>query len=125
VRARKSSRGKPAYTETLGESTGKIVKHYLLFYDVSEHYLARRGLFRKEHLEKAWAAHSRGELLLGGAFADPVDGAMLLFTGHSSQVAESFAKHDPYVLNGLVTHWRVREWTTVAGEGAAHPVKPD
>jgi hypothetical protein len=49
----------------------------------------------------------------------------LLFTGHSSQVAESFAKHDPYVLNGLVTHWRVREWTTVAGEGAAHPVKPD
>jgi hypothetical protein len=101
------------------------VKHYLLFYDVSEHYLARRGLFRKEHLEKAWAAHSRGELLLGGALADPVDGAVLLFAGHSSQVAEAFAKHDPYVLNGLVTHWRVREWSTVAGETAASPVRPD
>ena len=100
------------------------MKHFLLFYDVAEDYLARRAAFRDAHLAKAWAAHTRGELLLGGAFADPVDGAMLLFTGDSPHVAEAFARADPYVLNGLVTRWQVREWTTVAGEGAAMPVRP-
>jgi hypothetical protein len=33
-------------------------------------------------------------------------------------VAETFAKTDPYVLNGLVSSWRVREWATVVGEQA-------
>ena len=55
--------------------------HYLLIYDVSDDYLERRAAFRAEHLALAWAAHERGELLLGGALADPVDGAVLLFTG--------------------------------------------
>lgn len=32
---------------------------------------------------------------------------------------------DPYVRNGLVKTWRVREWTTVVGEGAATPVAAD
>lgn len=101
------------------------MKHFLLFYDVAEDYLARRAAFRNAHLTKAWAAYARGELLLGGALADPIDGAVLLFTGSSAQVAETFARQDPYVLNGLVTRWRVREWATVAGEGAATPVRPD
>ena len=100
------------------------MKHFLLFYDVAEDYLARRAEFREAHLAKAWAAHARGELLLGGALTDPVDGAVLLFAGTSPRVAETFAREDPYVLNGLVTRWRVREWTTVAGEGAAMPVRP-
>lgn len=100
------------------------MKHFLLFYDVSDDYLARRAAFRDAHLANAWAAYARGELLLGGALAQPVDGAVLLFTGNSAQVAENFARGDPYVVNGLVTRWRVREWTTVAGEGAAAPVRP-
>lgn len=101
------------------------MKHFLLFYDVAEDYLERRAAFRNAHLAKAWAAHARGELLLGGALADPSDGALLLFTGNSAQVAESFAQEDPYVLNCLVTRWRVREWATVAGDGAATPLRPD
>jgi uncharacterized protein len=98
--------------------------HYLLFYEVGEDYTARRAQFREAHLEKAWKASARGELLLGGALANPVDGAILLFQGDSSAVAENFAKADPYVMSGLVRRWHVREWTTVAGEGAAMPVKP-
>lgn len=100
------------------------MKHFLMFYDFAADYLERRPEFREEHLGKAWAAHARGELVLGGALADPVDGAVLLFAGESPQVAESFAREDPYVLNGLVTHWRVREWNTVAGEAAASPLRP-
>ena len=99
------------------------MKHYLLFYDLVEDYVERRTAFRAAHLEKAWRAHGRGELVLAGALADPVDRAVLFFKGRSPQVAEAFARADPYVTNGLVVRWRVREWT-VAGEGVANPVRP-
>ncbi|HEU4619543.1 MAG TPA: YciI family protein [Gammaproteobacteria bacterium] len=79
---------------------------------------------RDEHLRLAWAAHERGELVLGGAFADPADGAVLLFRGESRDVALRFAARDPYVVKGLVVRHYVREWTTVVGDGAARPVRP-
>jgi uncharacterized protein YciI len=100
------------------------MKHFLLFYDVVPEYLERRGEHRDAHLGLAQAAQERGELVLGGAFADPPDGAVLLFKGESPEAAEAFAKADPYVLNGLVADWRVREWTTVIGDDAAHPIAP-
>jgi uncharacterized protein YciI len=93
-----------------------IEMYYLLFYDVVPAYVERRIPFRAEHLTLAQAAHDRGELVMGGALADPVDGAVLLFRGNSSAVAESFANLDPYVRNGLVINWRVRAWNVVVGE---------
>ena len=36
-----------------------------------------------------------------------------------------FARADPYVVGGLVTRWHVREWTTVVGQFAADPVRPE
>lgn len=95
--------------------------HHLLFYEAGPDYVARRPVFRDRHLALAEAAVARGELVLGGALADPVDGAVLLFRG-PREVAEAFAKGDPYVIEGLVTSWRVREWTTVVGKDAAHPL---
>jgi uncharacterized protein YciI len=97
--------------------------HYLLFYDVVEDYAGRRVPFRGAHLQHARKAVERGELLLGGALAHPLDGAVLLFQGASPAVAERFAVADPYVVNGLVLRWRVREWTTVVGPGAAVPLE--
>ena len=96
--------------------------HYLLFYEVAEGYVERRVPFRQLHLAHAKQAVERGELVLGGTLADPLDVAVLLFRGDSPEVAESFARIDPYVLNGLVARWYVREWTTVVGEDAARPV---
>lgn len=107
-----------------GVASEAVLKHYLLFYDVGQDYVQRRTAFRAVHLAKAWQAHERGELILAGALAEPVDGAVLLFKGDSPEVAEAFARADPYVINGLVFRWRVREWTTVAGDGAANPVRP-
>jgi hypothetical protein len=95
--------------------------HYILFYDVVEDYLARRSEFRQLHLDHARKAFERGELVLAGALAEPVDGAVLVFRGDSPQAAEEFAKEDPYVTNGLVTRWRVRKWATVVGEGTSPP----
>jgi uncharacterized protein len=99
--------------------------HYLLFYDVAPDYVERRAALRAGHLAHAWRAHERGDLLLAGALADPVDGAVLLFRGPSHEAAEAFARADPYVTHGLVTRWRVREWTTVVGADAASPLRPD
>ena len=93
--------------------------HYLLFYDVAPDYLERRAAFRADHLALARQAHARAELVLAGALADPADGAVLLFRGSSPAVAASFAEADPYVRNGLVQSWRVREWTTVVGDAPA------
>jgi uncharacterized protein YciI len=95
--------------------------HYLLFYDVVDDYVARRAALRKEHLAYALRAVARGELVLAGALDDPVDGAVLLFRGPSPEVAEAFARSDPYVTGGLVPAWRVRKWTTVVGEGITPP----
>ena len=89
--------------------------HYLLIYDVVDDYIERRGPLRASHVALARAAEARGELVLGGALANPPDGAVLLFRGESPEAAEAFAAADPYVKNGLVTRWRVREWTTVVG----------
>jgi uncharacterized protein len=93
--------------------------HYLLFYDVVDDYVARRGPLRPAHLTHAQAFVERGELVLGGALAQPVDAAILLFQAESAAVAEQFAEADPYVNEGIVTRWWVREWTTVVGTGVA------
>jgi len=85
--------------------------HYILFYDLVEDYVARRGPLREQHLGLVRAARERGEVVLAGALANPTDRAVLVF--RSKDAAEAFAQADPYVKNGLITAWRVREWTVV------------
>lgn len=94
--------------------TGRV-KTFILFYEVVDDYLERRAPLRAAHLALARAAAQRGELRLGGAYADPADGAALVFRGPDRGVAERFAGDDPYVENGLVKRWYVREWTVVVG----------
>jgi hypothetical protein len=91
----------------------------VLFYDVVDDYVTRRSAHREEHLRLAREAHRRGELLLGGAFTDPADGALLVFRAADRSVVDAFARNDPYVTNGLVTRWEVRSWAVVIGDGAA------
>jgi uncharacterized protein YciI len=98
--------------------------HFLLFYTYVPDVLERRPQFRGAHVKHAQASVARGELMLAGAFADPVDGAALWFSAASKDVVEAFAKADPYVTGGLVTQWTVRAWTTVVGDSAANPLPP-
>ncbi|SMO32592.1 YciI-like protein [Gracilimonas mengyeensis] len=99
------------------------MKHFLLFYTLSPDYLEKRTKYRSVHLKMAWDAYERGDLIHGGALNDPADKAVLLFKGDTAEVAENFAKNDPYVQNGLVEKWEVREWTTVVGDEASQPVR--
>lgn len=89
--------------------------YYILFYKTTEDYLEKRGAYRPEHLGMINQAQERGELVMAGALAEPADGAVLIFKGDSPQAAEDFAKNDPYVKNGLIKEWQVRQWTVVAG----------
>jgi uncharacterized protein len=99
------------------ELEGSKRMHYLLLYDVVEDYATKRTPFRAAHLEHLKKAYDRGEVLLAGALSEPSDGAVLVFSGSKPGSAEEFAKIDPYVLNGLITAWKVRKWMTVIGEG--------
>jgi uncharacterized protein YciI len=95
------------------------MKHFLLFYDYAPDYLERRGALRPAHFAHVRPYVDRGEFILGGACTDegPPIGA-ILFKVPSREIVEQFARADPYVLNGLATAWRVREWTTVVGPDA-------
>ena len=89
--------------------------YYILFYNYVDNIIEKRVPFREAHLALATSFVQSGELLLGGAFANPADGAILIFkVGNKTQV-EAFVKQDPYVQNGLVTSWNIREWSVVVG----------
>jgi len=89
--------------------------YYLLIYDAIADYVERRKPFREEHLGYAHAAHSRGELFMGGALAEPADAAIMIFRGETAAAAEEFARNDPYVRAGLIKKWSVRPWHVAIG----------
>ncbi len=89
--------------------------YYILFYKTDDNYIEKRASFRDAHLSLAQQALENGSLIMGGALADPPDGAVLVFKGEDPSVAEDFAKNDPYVKNGVVKEWQVRPWTVVIG----------
>lgn len=89
--------------------------YFALTYDLVGDYLDRRPAFREEHLALARAARERGELRMAGAFVDPADKALLIWTTEDPAVVERFAQQDPYVTNGLVLRWEVRPWNVVLG----------
>ncbi len=91
------------------------MNYYALFYEVVDDFVARRAPFRREHLRLAAEARKRGEIVLAGALAEPADRALIVFHAADKSLAETFARQDPYVVNGLVKKWEVRPWNVVVG----------
>jgi len=50
----------------------------------------------------------RGEVVGVGPFTDPGGGNMALF--RTREAAEAFAKGDPFILEGLVKDYQVKDW---------------
>jgi len=92
------------------------MNYYALIYETVDDYVARRAEFRELHLRMAREVRERGELVLAGAFDDPVDRALLVFHVDDKRKVEDFARKDPYVVNGLVKKWEVRSWKVVVGQ---------
>ena len=91
------------------------MNYYILFYETVDGYVEKRQAFRDIHLNLARNARDAGDLVMAGAY-DPADGAALVFRGESEEVANKFAREDPYVKRGLVTRWWVKKWSVVVGE---------
>jgi uncharacterized protein len=100
------------------------MNYYALIYETVDDYVARRAEFRDLHLRMAREVRERGDLILAGAFDDPVDRALLVFRVDDKSKVEEFARKDPYVVNGLVKKWEVRSWKVVVGQEqhASHAV---
>jgi uncharacterized protein len=81
---------------------------YVLFYESADDVLAKAPAHFEAHTARGNDFHERGSLLMYGPFGNPQEGAMAVFT--SREAAEDFATGDPFVLNGVVTNWFVREW---------------
>jgi len=100
------------------------MNYYALIYHLVDDYMERRPAFRKEHLALAAAAETRGELVLGGAFSDPADTALLIFRAAKQSDVEDFVGQDPYVQNGLVVRWEIRPYTVVIGTAYNQETQP-
>jgi uncharacterized protein YciI len=82
-------------------------KHYLLTYNYVPDMVNKRAPHREAHIAYAKAFESKG-LLLGGALQNPVDSGVLLFDSDETSV-KTYAENDPYMKNGLITSYSVRE----------------
>jgi len=113
----------PAAASPIPAPRPQAAPHFMLIYEVGPDFMQRRAEFRDEHLALAWKAAEAGELMLAGALEESAGQAFLLFRG-SREAALRFAAADPYVKNGLVKSFRVRQWLTTVGAGAAQPTRP-
>jgi len=77
--------------------------------------MARRSQYREEHLKMSKELNEQNKLVLGGAFSDPPDTALLIFHVDDKSEVEEFVKKDQYVNGGLVKKWEIRAWTVVIG----------
>ena len=85
---------------------------YVLFYDSADDVLAKAPAHFPAHSARVDDFRARGELLIAGTFANPQEeGSMAIFT--SRDAAEEFVAGDPFVLNGVVRNWEIREWNEV------------
>jgi uncharacterized protein len=82
---------------------------YVLLYESADDLLTKAPLHFAAHSARGQEFHERGSLIAYGPFADPqAEGSMAVFT--TREAAEEFARGDPFVLNGVVRGWQIREW---------------
>lgn len=80
---------------------------YVLLYTTGD--LSKAPLNFPAHAARGQEFHERGALVAYGPFGNPQEeGSMAVFTTH--EAAKEFAEGDPFVLNGVVSSWAIREW---------------
>jgi uncharacterized protein YciI len=83
----------------------------VMFYEVAPEGLSKAKANIEAHRARLNEFHKRGVLLMAGPFANPAEGALGIFT--SKKDAEEFIQGDPFVINGVVSKWRLVEWNEV------------
>ena len=89
---------------------------FVLTYRAVEDFLPLARENGPAHREHYRAFADRGDLLMIGPMAEPVDGdAMAVFT--TREAAEEFVSGDPFVVHGVVAEWAVRPWNEILQPG--------
>jgi len=85
---------------------------YVVLYTSSPDVLDRAPAHFPAHKARLDEYHARDELLMVGTFGDPqAEGSMAIFA--SREGAESFVAGDPFVREGVVARYEIREWNEV------------
>lgn len=85
---------------------------YVLIYDSADDVAQTAPVHFAAHRARWQEFEADGTLLLIGPYSDQ-SGALAVFT--TREAAEEFAHGDPFVLNGVVRSWSVKEWAEALG----------
>jgi uncharacterized protein YciI len=90
---------------------------YVLLYASADDVMSKAPAHFPAHSARIAEFHDRGDLLMVGTFGDPqTQGSMAIFA--SREAAEEFVRDDPFVINGVVRSYEIREWNEIlAGDG--------
>jgi uncharacterized protein len=80
----------------------------VLFYDTGSTPMEAFGAAFSRHRVVFEAFAARGEVLGIGTFAEGREGSMAIFRDRAA--AEAFVRHDPFVLEGLVSKFTIKDW---------------
>lgn len=87
---------------------------YVVFYESAADVAAKAPAHFPAHRARLDEFYARGDLLMVGTFANPQEeGSMAIFATRAA--AEEFATGDPFVVNGVVARWYLREWNEIYG----------
>ena len=82
---------------------------YVVFYESAPEVASKAPPHLPAHVARFREFHARGLLLMIGTFTHPQEeGSMAIFT--TREAAQEFIAGDPFVLNGVVARWEIREW---------------
>jgi uncharacterized protein YciI len=85
---------------------------YVLLYESAEDVASKAPLHFPAHSARLAEFHANGTLLMVGAFGNPQEeGSMAVFA--TREAAEEFVQDDPFVVNGVVSAWHIREWNEI------------
>ncbi len=96
----------------------KAAVYYVVFchtrYDSFDEALSKAPDLIAAHLARSKELHEQGKLLMSGAFLDnPQEPLSTMGVLATREDAEEYITGDPFVLNGMVSNWYIREWANM------------
>ena len=66
------------------------------------------------HKARSEELHNQGTILMAGAFLNNSGGHLdTMAVCATREAADEFVRGDPFVLNGMVSKWSIREWANM------------
>ncbi len=84
------------------------------FYDSLEDAVSKAPEVIAAHRARSQEWHARDTLLMAGAFHNnPEEKLRTMAICTTREAAEEYAGGDPFVLNGMVSTWYIRQWANM------------